>query len=325
MSTDFSQDLASFAQRRIVVLAGGTSGEREVSLASGQSAAAALLAAGHDVLILDSAEAGFIQKLIDIQPEIVFIALHGHEGEDGRIQGLLELLHLPYTGSGVLSSALAMDKRQSKLFYRQAGINVPECVVVKAGELGLQAAHSFVELQGLPVVVKPRAEGSSLGISIVHQLDELAEALEDGFAVCPELLVERFIAGVEVTVPVLGTDLLEALPVIEIIPVVSEFYDYQAKYSEGGSTHIIPARLKPELLAECQQLAIEAHRALGCLGMSRSDFIVDAADTVWIIETNTIPGMTKTSLLPDSAAYAGIDASRLYSRIVELGIAAHSS
>ncbi|MDR2957835.1 MAG: D-alanine--D-alanine ligase [Coriobacteriales bacterium] len=311
-------------RRRIALLAGGTSGEREVSLASGQNAAQALTDAGHQVEIIDTIDPGFIHTLIEIQPDVVFIALHGRDGEDGRIQGLLELLRLPYTGSGVLASSLAMDKCQSKVFYRNAGIQAPDCVQITHTMIGLQAAQDFVTRYGLPCVVKPTDEGSSLGISIVRDMTDLAWALDLGFKYSRSILVERFIAGVEVTVPVIGNDELIALPVIEIVPVVSDFYDYEAKYSEGGSNHIIPARLSPSLLEYVQEQALKAHQVLGCMGMSRSDFIVDALGTAWIIETNTIPGMTSLSLLPDSARHAGIEAGDLYTRIVEWGIEAHS-
>lgn len=309
--------------RNIALLAGGTSGEREVSLSSGENAAEALRSVGHQVSELDSADLGFVEELLRLKPDVVFLALHGRDGEDGHIQGLLEFLRLPYTGSGVLASALAMDKRRSKVFYQQAGIQTPESVVISQSMVGLQTAQEFISRHGLPCVVKPANEGSSLGISIVRDKAELPEALDKGFAVSQSLMVERYIAGTEITVPVIGNDELEALPVIEIIPIVSDFYDYEAKYADGGSDHKIPARLPDNMLAHAQNQAMAAHRALGCAGMSRSDFIVDALGTAWIIETNTIPGMTRTSLLPESAKHAGIPAGELYTRIIEWGIAAH--
>ena len=315
-------DISASPRRRIALLAGGSSGESEVSLASGQSAGEALRQAGHEVIEINPAQTGFIDVLLISQPDVVFIALHGSDGEDGRMQGLLELLRLPYTGSGVLASALAMDKRRSKLFYREAGLNVPEFEMLHA-DGALEAATGFIHKYGLPTVIKPTHDGSSLGVSIVHEPDELASALSRGFAVSPELMVERYITGAEVTVPVIGNDELLALPVIEIVPQVADFYNYEAKYTDGGATHIIPARLDPAVLEQCQAAAKAAHLALGCAGMSRSDFIVDGQGVAWIIETNTIPGMTRLSLLPDSAAHAGIPASELYSRIVELGIEAH--
>jgi len=318
----FSSNNAPY--RNIVLLAGGSSGEREVSLNSGENAAAALRAFGHQVIELDPIDPAFITALVGLEPDVVFIALHGHGGEDGQIQGLLELLHIPYTGSGVLASALAMDKQKSKVFYRNAGIQTPDYIAVSEAQTGLLAAQDFVGRYGLPCVVKPAAEGSSIGITIVRTIDELPSALDRGFAVSKTLLVERFIAGTEVTVAVIGNEELQALPVIEIVPLVSDFYDYEAKYADGGSDHIIPARLSSQMLSYIQSQAMLAHRVLGCSGMSRSDFIVDALGTAWIFETNTIPGMTATSLLPDSARHAGIEAGDLYTRIVEWGIEAHS-
>jgi len=310
-------------RRRIAVLAGGTSGEREVSLNSGRNVAAALGEVGHEVLELDTIDIGFVAILTEWAPDVVFLALHGTDGEDGRMQGLLELLRIPYTGSGVLGSALAMDKPKAKVFYKNAGLETPECVEVTPDEAGLAAAQGFIARHGLPCVVKPAAEGSSLGVSIVHQATELASALDRAFAAGSSVLVERFIAGTEITVPVIGLREPEALPVIEIVPRISEFYDYESKYADGGSDHIIPARLPERQLARAQEAAVTAHKALGLTGVSRSDMIVDAMGTPWVIETNTIPGMTRTSLLPDAARHLGIAAGDLYTRIAEWGIAAH--
>ena len=310
--------------RRIVLLAGGNSSEWEVSLRSGRSSGDALRSVGHEVIDIDPADPDFIAQLTAYSPDVVFIALHGHGGEDGSIQGLLELLHIPYTGSGVLASALAMDKRRSKIHFRNAGMHTPEAVVIAQNMAGLNAAEDFINRYGLPCVVKPAADGSSIGVSIVRDIADLTEALDRGFVASKTLLIERFIAGTEITIPVIGRLELKALPVIEIVPIVSDFYDYEAKYSDGGSEHIIPARLPAATLAYAQEQAIVAHRALGCVGMSRSDFIVDGLGTAWIIETNTIPGMTELSLLPDSAGHAGITKGDLYSRIVEWGIEEHS-
>jgi D-alanine-D-alanine ligase len=309
--------------RNIALLAGGNSAEREVSMNSGANAAAALRSVGHQVTEIDTAEPDFVSRLIESKPDAVFIALHGQGGEDGQIQGLLELLGLPYTGSGVLASALSMDKPKAKILYRNAGLYTPDFISVTQSIAGLKAVEAFIERYGLPCVVKPAADGSSIGVSIVRDMTEVNAALDEGFSISKTLLVERYIAGTEVTVPVIGNDDPIALPVIEIVPVVSDFYDYEAKYSDGGSEHIIPARLVAELLAHVQDQALLAHKALGCEGVSRSDFIVDALGTAWIIETNTIPGMTKTSLLPEAARHIGIDNGELYSKMIEWGIAAH--
>jgi D-alanine-D-alanine ligase len=324
--SDTASSLASkgIVPRRIALLAGGNSGEREVSLNSGANAAEALRSVGHQVTEIDTAKPNFISELVELNPDAVFIALHGQGGEDGQIQGLLELLGLPYTGSGVLASALSMNKPKAKILYRNAGLYTPDHVSVVQSIAGLKTAEAFIERYGLPCVVKPAADGSSIGVSIVRDMTEFNAALDAGFSVSKSLLVERYIAGIEVTVPVIGNDDPIALPVIEIVPVVSDFYDYEAKYSDGGSEHIIPARLAAELLAHVQDQALTAHKALGCEGVSRSDFIVDALGTAWIIETNTIPGMTKTSLLPEAARHVGIENGELYSRMIEWGIAAHS-
>ena len=309
--------------RRITVLAGGSSGEREVSLNSGRNSAQALRSAGHQVSELDTADADFLAKLQADRPDVVFLALHGKYGEDGTIQGMLEFVGLPYTGSGVLASALAMDKLRSKVFYRNAGLETPDYVVITPNMTGLDTAQRFIERFNLPCVVKPTTDGSSLGISVVRDSDDLPAALDKAFAVSQTIMLERFISGTEITVPVIGTNEVTALPVIEIVPIVSDFYDYEAKYADGGSDHIIPARLPQGVLSHAQEQAVRAHKALGCAGMSRSDFIVDALGTPWILETNTIPGMTATSLLPDSARHAGIEAGELYTRIVEWAIALH--
>ncbi|MCL1880518.1 MAG: D-alanine--D-alanine ligase [Actinomycetia bacterium] len=327
----------------IVVLAGGSSSEREVSLASGRAAEAALSAHGHEVSRIDPVASDFIERLCALQPDVVFLALHGSGGEDGSIQGLLDLIGLPYTGSGVLASALAMDKEKSKLFYRSVGLNVPESLTLRAGfvppQLGNQAsgqdqpipglpaaawqqAEAGLARLGLPCVVKPMAGGSSVGISIVNQSSDLPEALQKAFSYGSEVLVEQFVEGMEVTASVLGNASLRALPIVEILPH-AEFYDYQAKYADGGSDHICPARLPDGVSELCQQHASAAHQVLGCQGVSRTDFIVDGQDVPWVIETNTIPGMTPTSLLPHAAQCAGLDPGQLYTLLAELGIEAH--
>jgi D-alanine-D-alanine ligase len=312
---------------RIALLAGGRSSEREVSLASGTIVAQALRRAGYEVTELDSADPAFVTALQELAPDIVFIALHGRSGEDGSIQGLLEQLRLPYTGSGVLASALAMDKRRSKLLYQAIGLNVPASLVLESDEPtpALRARDELiVPITGLPVVVKPVDGGSSVGISIVHEASELTPALEKAFAQSQTVLVEQFVSGTEITVSVLGNAEIAALPVVEVVPN-AEFYDYAAKYDENGSVHFCPARIDAEVAALCQNQALAAHRAFGCRGVSRTDFIIDNTGLPWVIETNTIPGMTATSLLPQAAAEAGINLEELYTRLVELGLEAYSA
>ncbi|MDR3052293.1 MAG: D-alanine--D-alanine ligase [Coriobacteriales bacterium] len=301
----------------VALLYGGSSGERPISIKSSDCVRQALLPAGFTVIPIDTAQPRFIETLAQSGADVVFIALHGKGGEDGTVQGICEHLGLPYTGSGVLASALAMDKERTKVFYRVAGLKTPASVTLRKGE-----PHSIDQLLqaiGLPCVVKPVFDGSSLGVSIVREQGELTAALETGFAISDQLMLEAFVAGTEVTVAVLGNEQLQALPVIEIVPQ-SAFYDFEAKYAAGGSEHICPANLPDELLATCQQVAITAHRALGCRGVSRTDLIVDEKGVPWVIETNTIPGMTETSLLPHAAAAVGIKLDELYALLLELAL-----
>lgn len=302
---------------RIAVLMGGRSAEREVSLHTGEQVEGALAAVGHDVVRVDTADIGFIETLRTGQFDVAFICLHGRFGEDGTIQGLLELLDLPYVGSGVLASALAMDKVVSKQIFVASGLPTPAWEVVQRG-----FAYSVAEISarlGDKLVVKPVSEGSSVGMSIVHEPGELASAIERAFEHDRTVLVEEFVAGAEVTVGVLGNDEITALPTLEVVPE-HEFYDYESKYIPGMSRHIIPARVSDVARAECQRIAIEAHRALTCRGMSRADTIVTGAGAVYLLEVNTIPGMTKTSLLPDSARAAGIEFPELCARLVALAL-----
>lgn len=300
----------------VALLMGGTSAEREVSLNTGAQVAAALEQSGHAVERIDTADLGFIDVLRSKHFDVVFICLHGRLGEDGTIQGLLEVLGLAYVGSGVLASALAMDKVASKHIFAASGICTPASVALT--ELPADLAPIVDEL-GPKVVVKPASEGSSVGMSIVHEPAELAPAIELALRHDSTVLVEQFIRGAEVTVGVLGNEELLALPTLEVVPE-HEFYDYESKYVPGMSRHIIPARVSEELRVECQRMAIEAHRALGCRGMSRSDTIVTEAGEVYLLELNTIPGMTATSLLPDSARAAGIEFPELCDKLVRLAL-----
>ncbi len=302
---------------RVAVLMGGRSAEREVSLNTGAQVAAALATAGHEVVTIDSGIEGFIGELECAHPDAVFICLHGRFGEDGTVQGLLELLGLPYVGSGVLASALAMDKVMSKHFFAQEGIPTPAYVHVRRGEP--VDPDEVTQLLGEKTVVKPANEGSAIGVTIAHVPGELPAALEEAFRFDDSVLIEEFVSGVEVTVGVIGNDDLVALPTLEIVPE-HEFYDYESKYVPGMSRHIIPARVSTEAREECARLSLLAHRALGCRGMSRSDTIVTGDGRVELLEVNTIPGMTSTSLLPDAAAAAGIEFPELCDRLVRLAL-----
>lgn len=307
---------------RIAVLKGGVSHEREVSLNSGRMVAAALRSKGHDVTEYDTADLGFIEALIQSPPDVVFPALHGRLGEDGTVQGLLEVLRLPYVGSGVLASSMAMAKWQSKRCYEMAAIPTAPYLVFDrarvAGKYGA-AASQVLDMLGERVVVKPALEGSSLGLTIVREADQLIPAIQLAFEYDRTVLIENFIEGVEVTVGVVGNDAPEALPTIEVV-AKNDFYDYESKYAPGGSEHIIPARVGDAVNETCRRLAEEAHSALGCRGISRSDFIVDGDGHVWILETNTIPGMTETSLVPDMARARGIEYPELCEWLVALAL-----
>lgn len=302
---------------KIALLCGGTSSEREVSFASAANVEAALKSAGHTVYTLDTANPHCLKTLEDEQPDVAFIALHGRGGEDGSLQGALEIMGIPYTGSGVLGSALALDKHRSKIIYESLGFNTAPWICLEAHKKDDIIANSQSVLASieLPVVVKPIDDGSSVGIAIVKTQEGLAEALTNAFALGADVLVEKFIEGTEITVSVLGLNELKALPAIEIIPI-NEFYDYESKYAQGGSSHIIPARVADAVLDEASRIAIEAHRGLDCAGMSRTDMIVDANNDLWVIETNTIPGMTSTSLLPDAAASIGMSNQELYESLL---------
>lgn len=296
----------------IAVLMGGKSAERDVSLVTGEQVACALEARDYRVLRVDLGDE-LLDALRDVAIDCVFIALHGRLGEDGTVQGLLEVLDIPYTGSGVLASALAMDKVASKKIFVYEGIPTPRFAVVqrKTGD-----PEAIVADLGLPIVVKPACEGSAIGVSIVRKTDELLAALSDAQSCGDEVLVEEYVAGTEITVGVLERQELEALPSVEIIPA-NEMYDYEAKYTPGMSEHIIPARISEEAQARSDELAIRAHRALGCRGFSRVDLIVPQTGDPSVLEVNTIPGMTGTSLFPEAAKAAGIDFPDLIETLVQ--------
>lgn len=299
----------------VALIAGGTSGERSISLASAQGAGEALREAGFNVTQLDTADKNDLIALIEGTYDVAFLCLHGKDGEDGTVQGFLELIGLPYTCSGVFASALAMDKSKCKPYYERAGIPVPPSFTVCSGQ-PVTGAALFDEI-GARCVVKPATEGSALGVYLVDSAQEANEAVANVFEIDDKVLVERYIKGTELTVAVLGNDDPTAFPVIEIVPQ-SEFYDFDSKYAPGGSQHICPARIDDDVAARVQECAIEAHKALGCAGVSRTDFILDEAGTPWILETNTIPGMTGTSLLPDAARAAGMTFPELVTEMIRL-------
>lgn len=305
------------AKCKVALLAGGTSGEREISIASGKGAKAALEKAGFPVTTIDPADKDDLKKLIDEHFDIAFLCMHGKMGEDGTIQGMLEILGIPYTCSGVQASAIAMDKNKSKIMYETREIPTPVSMLLTKGQ-----DFSYDELKekvGIPCVAKPATEGSALGVEIVNDEDALEEAIDRVFAIDNQVIVEQFVSGTEITVAVLGNDLPFALPVIQIVPT-GEFYDFTSKYAPGGSQHICPAPLEDDVTSKAQDYAVRAHLALGCSGVSRSDFIIDESGEPWILETNTIPGMTETSLLPDAARAAGMDFPALCTKLIQYAL-----
>ena len=308
---------------RVAVLAGGWSDERDISMQSGTQCRQALLDAGFaQVDLYDIAEKDFPQRFVAGGYDVAFPALHGRYGEDGCIQGFLETLHIPYAFSGVLASAVATEKEFAKAVYRSAGIRAPRGFDMRPGTvLTEEQVDAVIQNLGLPLFVKPCGNGSSFGISRVNGREELAAAIELAGSAGQRVLVEECIEGTEITVPVIGNDEPEALPVVEIA-YDAEFYDLKVKYEPSALHHIIPARLSPEVYALAQDMASRAHKALGCRGCSRSDFIVTAAGEPIILETNTIPGMTASSLLPDSARHGGIEFPQLCTRFVELALEA---
>jgi len=280
---------------------GGWSSERPVSLASGKPCADALERAGFQVTRIDVGR-DIVEVLKDTKPDVVFNALHGPFGEDGGIQAILELLEIPYTHSGLLASALAMDKEKAKTVARRAGVPVAEAKVMNR----LEAAEKHVMKP--PYVIKPVAEGSSFGVLIVREdmSNPPQELYSKDWPYGERIMVERFIPGRELTCAVMGN---VALGVTEIMPQGHSFYDFDAKYAEGGSKHVLPAEIKPNIYQKIQTLALKAHEAIGCRGVSRSDFRLDdgpagTGELIWL-EVNTQPGMTPTSLVPEMALHAG--------------------
>ena len=301
--------------KHVAVLMGGWDSERQVSLWSGEACAGALERSGYRVSRLDVGKDVYA-RLEALRPDVAFNALHGPWGEGGAIQGMLETLRIPYTHSGILASALAMNKDKAKMVLAQAGVPLARGVVTTR----FAAAREHV--MEPPYVVKPVAEGSSFGVIIVtadrtHPPQELLRA---DWPYGDTVLVEKFVAGLELTCAVMGAPGEErALGIIEILPEGQEFYDFDAKYRKGGSRHILPARILPDIYQEVQMLAVRAHRALGCRGVSRADFRYDDRGTGELVclEVNTQPGMTSTSLAPEMAAHSGISFEALVTWLVE--------
>lgn len=328
---------------KVAVLFGGTSSERDVSIASGSQVFRALREAGHEVVAVDTARGVLApaeqERLLDAgvahappreadlaglrsatpalltdqilgNVDVAFLALHGGSGEDGTLQTMLELAGIPYTGSGPLASGVAMDKDFTKRLLRYAGVPTPDWLMAPA------SAEDAERALGYPMVVKPSKQGSTVGLSVVHERTELQPAIEEAFRHDDEVMLEAFVAGRELTVGILGD---QALPVGEII-VQREIFDYETKYQPGMAEEIFPADLSEEQAAEVQELALRSHRALKLRGYSRIDFRLDAHGVFWCLEANTLPGMTANSLLPKGARAAGIDFVDLCDRICSLAI-----
>jgi D-alanine-D-alanine ligase len=305
-------DSSTLKTKTIGVLMGGMSGEREVSLRSGRNCLTALESLGYSVVAIDVLQ-DVAQRLDEEQVEVAFLALHGRYGEDGTIQGLLEIMGVPYTGSGVLASALGMNKIASKKVVRESGIQTPDYCEIKAAEDPNLAADRVVDRLGVPVMVKPCEEGSSLGVSKCNDRQELADCLKDALPKYGAMFAEQFVTGTETTIGVIQRDgRLEALPILELVPK-KEFYDFEAKYTEGMTEFILPARLAPPVYEKAQQTATQAFEAIGCRGYARIDVMVDRGGSPWFIEVNTLPGMTELSDLPAQARAAGMS----YEELVE--------
>jgi len=307
---------------KIAVLMGGPSSEREVSLRSGEAVYQALVSKGHEVYKLDLSPST-PSELLNSRPDLVFIALHGKPGEDGSVQGMLELLGIPYTGSGVLASAITMDKIVTKQLLQQAGLPTAPFLVFPChqcqGEKLYQTLEKIQQKLGLPVVVKAPTQGSTIGTYIVRSAEEISPALSEALRYDNRVLVEKFLEGPEVTAAILGNGEPEVLPLIEIISHTG-FYDYTAKYTPGLSEHIIPPRLPQEVQEKIRHIAKEAYTLVGCRGFGRVDFIVAGGKEPYILEINSIPGLTSTSLLPDAARAAGYSFPELVQKIVDLAL-----
>ena len=305
--------------KKVLVLMGGISTEREVSLRSGAAVAEALAKKDYEVKTLDITKES-IGQIQEINPDVVFIALHGKGGEDGCIQGMLEWMGYPYTGPGVAASAICMDKILTKKILVNKNIKTPEFMEFDSAEsTSEQIEKEILKNFSLPVVLKASCQGSSIGVSIVGNEKELSKEISEIIKYGDSILVEAFVEGTEVTVPIIGNNELKAFPVIEITSE-NEFYDYQSKYTQGMCQHIIPARIDEKTYKETEKVALDAYKALGCKGLSRVDIIIDKENVPYVIEVNTVPGMTSMSLFPDSARYAGMEFPELLDEIVKLAL-----
>jgi D-alanine-D-alanine ligase len=317
-STDVKKPIQLTKQTRIGVLYGGLSSERKVSLISGQNCYDALKRLGYGNAVLLDVDSHIAQRLASDNIEVAYIALHGKYGEDGCIQGLLELMNIPYTGCRVAASALTMNKALTKSVLKDAGLPVIDSVVIKAGTVNGKPVPLDLTY---PVMVKPINEGSSIGMSKVDRLGDLKSALEEAFKYADEVMVEEYVKGKSLTVGVIEVDGTPKItPILELRPTMSEWYDLEAKYTEGGTEFILPAALSEEMTQAIQDATLKAHVAAGCRGMSRIDFVTGDDNKFYILEINTIPGMTPLSDLPAQAKAMGISYDELVECILKTSV-----
>lgn len=306
--------------KKIAVVMGGPSSEREVSLNTGRAILSALQERGYTAVGIDIDPPNFIEQLKQAQIEVVFNAIHGLFGEDGLMQGTLEMLGIPYTGSGVLASAMAMDKAVTKRLFLSAGIPTPASRLYSKQDMALDLlAKEILNTFGVPVVIKAADQGSSIGVNIVEDAGDIEAAIREAFKYSGHIVVEEFIRGKELTVSILGTEQPEALPIIEIVPQ-SGRYDYQSKYTKGATEYIVPAKLAPEVADNVQRIALAAYKLLGCRGIGRVDVMLGNDNQPYVLEINTVPGMTATSLVPKAAAAVGISFAELCERILLMAV-----
>jgi len=306
---------------KIALLSGGWGGEREISLKTGEQIYKALDKKKYQVLRFDPKNdlGKFFSDALKKKFDLIFPALHGPFGEDGKLQGLLDVLGIPYLFSGCLASALAMNKYKTKVIVGKEGIAMARNILIRKNEK--YNLNGIIKKLSLPIVVKPSELGSSVGMSIAKTKKELEKGIKIAFRYDREVLLEKFIKGRELTVPVMGNDPARALPVIEIIPKVSTWFDYRAKYEVGGSEEICPAKIPGKIKNKIQKQALAAYKAIGCKDLARVDFIWQkGSDKLYFLEINTIPGMTATSLVPKSAKAAGLTFSQFLDKLISQAI-----
>jgi len=304
--------------KKILVLMGGWSEEREVSLKSGKAVYNGLKQAGYDVVCMDLNREN-IGDIIKIKPDVVFIALHGKFGEDGTVQGYLELAGIPYTGSGVEASAVCINKALSKKIFTYEGIPTAPYMLVTQAILTDEIVEDIKSQIGIPVVIKAATQGSSIGTYIVKEPREIMNAIKSALTYSDEVVIEKYIDGIQLTVAVIGNQNPVILPPIEITSK-NDFYDYESKYTPGMCEHIIPARIEEQLNHKIEEISKQVYEKMGCRGFARIDFMVDREGNPFVLEVNTIPGMTEMSLVPDAARAAGFTFESLVDKIIKLAV-----